>query len=353
MWLKEAKLEADETAEELYEAALAENTLIVYTVSTRITTVKESFEKAYPGLSVEVRDLRSPNLVESVWLNYSTSGSNCDVVICNDNSGSFYSRLVKTGAVVPYLPSDIRSKMQPECVEDTITFLNEAELFFYNTERYAKCPISNVWELTDEKYLGKIYVPNPLRSFSTYALFGSILEQSDELAAAYVSLYGAQPVLNEGESVAELFLRELSKNVIYTNSSDEVYEAFGVNGGKADFGIMVSSKLRMQDYGYGFEPIYDLVPFCGCKTSFAVMMASGSENVNTGKLFIRYLLGESDGQGEGYKPFLTKGTWPTRCDVESNNTIEMSQINLLNPDQKELSAKSTQIEAFFETIIKK
>ena len=52
------------TPEELYEMALKEDTLVVYTVSTRVVDTKEAFEKAYPGLFVEVRDLRSPNLIE-------------------------------------------------------------------------------------------------------------------------------------------------------------------------------------------------------------------------------------------------------------------------------------------------
>ena len=50
----------DISAKELYDKALEEGTIIVYTVSTRTVDVKESFEKEYPGLTVEVRDLRSP-----------------------------------------------------------------------------------------------------------------------------------------------------------------------------------------------------------------------------------------------------------------------------------------------------
>ncbi len=351
-WLLEANTEANESVEELYESALKEDTLIVYTVSTRITKVKESFEKDYPGLSIEVRDLRSPDLVDAVWANYKNNGSDCDVVICNDNSGSFYEKLVKTGAVVPYLPSDIKEHMMPECVGEMVTFINEAELLFYNTEKYDSCPIENIWELTLEQYYEKIYIPNPIRSFSTYALFGSILEQSEALEKAYIKLYGHKPDLGDSSSVAELFLSMLSKNAVFTNSSDEVYEALGTTGGKADFGIMVSSKLRMQNYGYSFEPA-NIEPFYGCKTSFAVMIAAGSKNVSTAKLFIRYLLGEADGAGEGYKPFLTKGTWSARADVENPDETEVDNSRLLIPNQISLSEKRQQNEAFFEKIIKK
>ena len=59
-WLEAAALDAEESPEELYEKALTEDVLIVYTVSTRLVQTKESFEAAYPGLSVELRDVRSP-----------------------------------------------------------------------------------------------------------------------------------------------------------------------------------------------------------------------------------------------------------------------------------------------------
>lgn len=323
----------EESQKDLYSAALNEDILIVYTVSTRLTQVKESFEKKYPGLSVEIRDLRSPDLVDAVWNNYENGRQDCDVVICNDNSGEFKSRLVDTGAVRPYISSSIMNSMEEDAIGDTLTFINEAEMIFYNSEVFNECPITNIWELTDDKYKEKIYIPNPVRSFSTYALLGSILNESDKLEKAYISYYGEKPVLKNNETVAELFLKELSKNVVFTNSSDEVYEALGANSGEALFGFMVSSKLRMREYGYSFEPVYNLEPFSGSKTSFAVMLASDSKNVNTAKLFINYLLGEEDGTGEGYKPFLTEGTWATRKDVKNNSAVPINEIDLLIPDQ--------------------
>ncbi len=351
-WLSKAKLDSEESAEELYKAALDENILIVYTVSTRITKVKEQFEAEYPGLSVEVRDLRSPDLVEAVWNNYQNGGSDCDVVICNDNSGTFVDRLVNTEAVYAYMPSDIKKNMKQGTVGETVTLVNEAELLFYNSSIYDECPIDNIWELTEDKYNKKIYMPNPMRSFSTYAFFGSVLEQSESLEAAYISLYGKKPE-QTGNTVAEEFLVRLCDNAVFTNSSDEVYEALGSGSGDASFGIMVSSKMRMQDYGYSFEPMYNLTPFSGCKSSFAVMIASGSKNINTAKLFIRFLFGETDGSGEGYKPFITKGTWVTRTDVKDENDVLIDKVGLLNPDQNEMIKNKKYIDEFLKRIMSK
>ena len=110
-WAEKAGLNEDKSVEELYQAALKEDVLIIYTVSTRVTKTKDSFEAAYPGLFVEVRDLRSPDLIDAVAANYEAGKSECDIVICNDCSGDFKSRLMDTGMVMPYISDDIATKM--------------------------------------------------------------------------------------------------------------------------------------------------------------------------------------------------------------------------------------------------
>ena len=132
-------------------------------------------------------------------------------------------------------------------------------------------------------------MPNPLRSFSTYAFCAASLEKTGEFESAYESCFGEKIVLTGSESAAEVFWKKVSENIIFTNSSDEVTEA--LNDGKADFGWCVSSKLRLADVGYCLAPVYKLAPFAGCRTSYAVMMTAGCSNENSAKLFIRFLLG--------------------------------------------------------------
>ncbi|MBP5164594.1 MAG: extracellular solute-binding protein [Lachnospiraceae bacterium] len=340
----------DLSSEELYEAALSEDTLVVYTVSTRVVETKEAFEKAYPGLFVEVRDLRSPNLIDEIETGAKNGSHMCDVVLCNDNSGEFKSRLVDTGIVIPYLPKDIASHMKNRDTDGIVSFLNEAELLFYSTKHFSECPIENIWELTDEKYKGRIYMPNPLRSFSTYAFCASSLEYSDEFEASYTQYFGEKPALSDSGNAAKLFWKSVSKNIVFTNSSDEVTEA--LNDGKADFGWCVSSKMRLSDVGYSLAPVYKLRPFSGCRTSYAVMLTADCRNVSSAKLFVRFLLGESDGQGEGYKPFCTVGTWSVREDVPDGNEVPLEDIDLIMPDQEKLIAGKAETVSFWTDLLK-
>ena len=53
-WLDNAALDAEETVVQLYEKALTEDVLTIYTITTRITDAKASFETDYPGLHVEI-----------------------------------------------------------------------------------------------------------------------------------------------------------------------------------------------------------------------------------------------------------------------------------------------------------
>ncbi|MBQ9458573.1 MAG: substrate-binding domain-containing protein [Oscillospiraceae bacterium] len=339
-----------ETPEALYERALQEDVLIVYTVSTRVTAVKEAFEAAYPGLCVEVRDLRSPDLVDAVEKNHREGLSACDVVLCNDNSGDFKARLVDTGVVVPYLPDDIAPHMKEPLSGGVLPFVYEAELLFYDGTRFDACPIGNLWALTEERWRGRIYMPNPLRSFSTYAFCGASFERSDELAKAYRDYAGEELPVPEGSNAAEEFWRRAAKNIVFTNSSDEVAEALG--NGEADFGVMVSSKLRLRGVGYGLAPVWRLEPFSGCRTSCAAMLAADAKNVNCAKLFLRFLMGEADGKGAGCEPFRTPGTWSARDDVADGTDVPLSEVDLIVPNQERLIAQRAELERFWAEILK-
>ena len=58
----------------------------------------------------------------------------------------------------------------------------------------------------------------------------------------------------------------------------------------------------------------------------------GARNVNAAKLFIRWILGEADGKGEGYKPYFKSGAWSMRTDVADESIIPMESLKLWNLD---------------------
>lgn len=352
-WLDEVNLSDTLTKEELYEAALLEDTLVIYSVSSRAFEVKESFEKEYPGLTVEVKDIRSEDIVSMVKDNYDKENYACDLVICSDCNGTLYRELLEPGILYSYIPADIAPKMKEGHADNELLFVGESFMFFYNENVYSEQPIQNIWELTEEQYKGKIIMANPLSSFSTYGFCSAVLGEPEKMEKAYEEYTGERLVIPEGKTAGEVFWEKAASNIVFTNSSDEVLE--GIGGiGSDDYwiGIMISSKMRYLALGYQFAPIYRLNPFSTVYTPNSVTVAAGSKNVNSAKLFVRYLLGETDGTGEGMKPFLTAGTWSSRMDVEDANEVPLNEIDYLEINKEYLYNNMDAMSQFWIELLK-
>jgi iron(III) transport system substrate-binding protein len=255
--------------------------------------------------------------------------------------------------VVKYVPYDIKDKILPGNNEDLLMLAGEAAVFSYNESYYPEPPISNWWELTEEKWRDMTYIPNPVRSMTTLAFFSTIIDNSDLMAQAYEDLYGRPLELPPGESAGREFVRRLMDNgVVRLNSSDEVAEVIGMPGSNSPaVGIMISSKTRLREIGYELINHYDMKPFCGVYTPINVMLAGGSRNINAAKLFIRWLLGETDGTGEGYRPYLQSGAWSVRSDVQDYTGVRLDELNLLDIDRRSLYENFNDVLAFWEELL--
>jgi iron(III) transport system substrate-binding protein len=349
-WLINARFDAEETAEQLYAAALGEDMLVIYCPTNRMLDVARSFEAQYPGLLVEVRHIREGELYEKLRENYEARNFECDLIIGADGLGVMTNEFLSKGIAVKYVPYDIADKILPGNNEDFLMFVGEAMMLQYNDEHYDRPPVRNWWELTEEKWRGMVYIANPVRSISTLAFLCKTIEESDIMARAYEDLYGRPLEIPPGENAGLVFVRRLFENgLVIVNSSDEVAEAVGFPGSDSPaLGIAISSKTRLRELGYEFINHYEMEPFAGVYTSASVSIAGGAKNVNAAKLFIRWLLGETDGQGEGYKPYLQSGAWSVRSDVRDESGVRIEDLNLLYKNRDFMYANHESILAFWE-----
>lgn len=349
VWLEKARLDAEETPEELYAAALEEETLVIYSISTRMLDVKKSFEKQYPELTVEVQDIRAGDLVGKLRENYENRRYDCDITIFTDSDTVISRELVPEGLLYKYIPYDIAGKLLPEYNTDRLEFLGEIIQMYYNDQVYNQPPMTNWWELTEPRFKDKVYIATPMRSFTTFAALCTMVQNSDEMARAYEELYGEKLEIPRGSSAGRIFLQRLIANGLQqVNSSDEVVTAVGMPG-QTDppVGILISSKVRERNIGLALTPVFDARPRAGAYVVTSAMLAGGSKNVSSAKLFIRWLLGETDGTGEGYKPYLQNGAWPTRSDVRSQSPLELSEINIWRLDKDYLAANQDELRQFW------
>lgn len=348
-WLDNADLYAQETPEQLYQAALGEDTLIVYSVTTRIYQVKESFEAAYPGLTVEVYDTRANDIVTALRSNYEKQEWDCDVVICSDDDATLSSQLLPLHIVNKYVPYDIAPVLSSDANSDLLYFVGECEQLFYNCQVYDECPVTNWWELTEPQWYGKVFMNSPLRSHPAYAMLHAVIANSEEMAAAYESLYGTALEIPKGSCAGKVFFERLVENGMhFTTSSNELVELVGAPGQvHPPVAFMISSKVRRSDVGLHVAAAYGITPCDGVYAPNSVSIAGGAENVSTAKLFIRWLLGETDGTGAGLAPYTLEGTWPVRTDIKNPSPIELSHGKIWFNDKAEVTEMSSSILTFW------
>jgi iron(III) transport system substrate-binding protein len=352
-WLENANLDAEETAEQLYAAALNEDMLIVYSTSTRVMDVAKSFEAEYPGLLVRVEHIREGELYDKLLESYEARDFFGDVIISADGAGIMTNELIPEGIAVKYVPYDIADKILPGNNEILLMLAGEASMLQYNDSYYSEPPVNNWWELTEEKWRGMVYMGNPVRSITTLAFLCNIVEYSDMMAQAYEGLYGYPLEVPPGENAGHVFIRRLVENdVVIVNSSDEVAETIGFPGSRSpSLGIAISSKTRLRGLGYEITNHFNMEPFAGMYTSGSVMMAGGARNVNAAKLFIRWILGEADGHGEGYKPYIQSGAWSVRSDVIDETGVRSNELNLLYTNRDYMYAHHESFIAFWERLL--
>lgn len=336
IWAENAKLDAEESAESLYKAALEEDVLKIYTVSSRLFDVAESFQKQYPGLLAEVTYYRAEEIKEKLVAGAADRNFDCDLIFITNGDGSLTEEMIPKQLAYLYVPSDIKDKLRTGGSTEYLSILLEVPLLAYNEDYYSEAPIKNWWELTEPEWKGKLYITDPAKSMISYTMFAMFMQNSEKMSEAYNEYFGKAFASETGETAGEAFVRMLIENDIrVANDSDDVANAIAAPGTVSDaVGIINASKLRMRDQGYALQVCYETAPFAGVINPADIMIAGGSKNVNAAKLFIRWILGEADGTGEGYKPFLQEGAWPARTDVTGGAGKRLEDINVIYTDEE-------------------
>jgi len=198
---------------------------------------------------------------------------------------------------------------------------HSTDVIAYNSKFYPEgCPLTNIWQLTEEQYYGKFFMEDPVSDVSTMAKIASFVQNADEMAEAYQAFYGkpwtedALAVDESGvqlENAGYLWIKKLAYNgVVSLDDGDMVDAAFaGLDlpegeepgfgwTGYSSYGDALDGELNMAPC-FGMEPIMGVF-----KTSF-LAIANNAPHPNAAKLFIRFALSEA-----GYEPWNKIGTYP-------------------------------------------
>lgn len=335
-WLAQAGLDQTETTEELYEKAKQEGKVTVYSQSSRIKDVKASFEAEYPGIEVEAYDMSTNEMIEKLVREQDAGLYNVDVVFIKDAGGTVSQELVEEGALHAYMPEDIVSKLAPGFESSPgLPFYFSTRAIFYNTEVYNEAPVNNWWDLTDERWNGKVVIDDPMLSADTMDLLVTMVANGDDMAAAYKEKFGEDIVLDGTENAGYEFIKRLLANdPVFVKSSDDVVTAVGTAGQQdPPLGVSTSSKSRnIVDKGFKMQFIYDAAPKMSVAATSYLYVADQASNTNAAKLLIRWMAGEADGTAEGFRPYNVLGSWSTRTDISLTEQRPTSELNLWEYD---------------------
>ena len=348
----------DETDEELYQQALEEGaTVTLYSISSRCTKVADAFMAKYPGLECVPFDISTNELLEKVTREYDAGAPTADVVHIKDQDGSMYIEYVQGGKFYNYQPADIFSHIDPEYTATATPLYIELTQLFYNTEAYPDgSPITNIWQLTEPQWKGKIMMQNPLDNLSwgSWITGFCVGEEPDKLAAAYKELYGEDLVLSDGcENAGFEFLKRLHDNQpIFCASSDECAEAVGTPGqSDPPVGFSASSKLRKAEENGWVLSSVNLYPNTGIPAINTLYIVEGCEHPAAAKLLVRFMMGGIDGDTSGYKPFNTLGGWPVRDDITpADGSTPYSEINVAPFDANEIYVNYNTVRDFWQML---
>ncbi len=333
-WEDQVGLKDNLSAEELYGKAKEEKTVTVYSMSSRLNDVKETFEAQYPGVEVVVYDMRNSEILEKYQREHEAGIRTADLLFIKDSDGAVYNEFVKTGLLREFIPADMMKTAPADYQKGGYAPYFEMKQIFYNTEVYDSCPMDSWWDLTRPEYKGKIILRSPIENSEIMGLFLTMVKNGEDMAASYKKEFGKDIVLDGTENAGYEFLKRLSANDLIVMTSDtDIVEAVGAPGQKnPPFGIATSSKMRNAAKGLMINVAEYLSPRLGILDPAYIYVADGAEHVNAAKLFIRWMGGEADGSGPGFKPFHVRGSWPSRADVKPVETQELSTMNLWSVD---------------------
>lgn len=336
-WAQDNGLYLDEPMDELYEKAKEEGSLTIYTISSRTQRVANAFAEEYPGIKVEVYDISSGTLKEKFITEYESNIRTVDILHSKEQVGEYTFEIFSEGWLHNYQPPSIFANVNPAFTQALTPLMLELNLWFYNTEVNDESPITSWWDLTKEEWRSRVVFQDAARNDAYCAPLTVMVQHADEMAADYERVFGTPIELADDEPNAgyAFIKRFLANSPIMAKGSDEVIELVGAAGQtNPPVGYSSSVKLRGKDDGFAIDYSPTTMSVSnGIPAMNFIAIANEAQHPNAAKLFIKYWLGGEDGQGAGYSPLVSLGSWSVRPENPSaEGNISLADIPLWEID---------------------
>lgn len=284
--------------EALIEAAKAEGEVVIYWHSSRFEKAGELFTAKY-GIKVNGTKMNDAEQTERIVREVDSGNVQVDL-IGYDDGGNLVTNLIPNNYATVWVPPDLKDVI-PAVDQDPLIYLWQPRIWGYNTEAYPDgCPITNVWQLTEEDWRGKVIIRDPQVTTAQLGYFAGLIENADLLEQAYLEHTGEALVTEEENAGWEYIKRLITNDLVLMESDDDVSSAVG-SAGQTDppIGLYTYAKHRnMEENNLHLGLCLSMKPYAGYALPTFVAQVTGAKHPNAAKLFTHFVLTE-----EGVAPW--------------------------------------------------
>lgn len=307
------------SVEELLPLAQAEGSVTVYSFTSRIARVEQAFEAAYPGVDMQGYDISSTEQIARLKAEAAAGVANADVIYISD-APVVLPELLEAGIIEAYVPPRVEGLLDDEWKSPILAQRLSTKVLMYNEESHPDgAPVTNLWQLTQPEWRGRVVSVDPLQRGDYLDLFTEIVLRSDEMAEAYEAEFGETIDLGDADTAGERFIIDLFANdLILVGSTDDVNAAVGRKGqANPPVGFTSYSDRRdNEDEGWALQVANGVAPANGIVFPAVIGVAANASHPAAARLAIDFLMGDdSDTGGDGFAPFHVAGDYATRSDI--------------------------------------
>jgi iron(III) transport system substrate-binding protein len=275
----------------LIEAAKKEPPITVYAVTGKIVDTAEAFTAKY-GVQASGKKVNEATQVELMIREHQAGNIVGDVSVATDVASAM-GELLPEGIATSWTPPDLASDI-PEKLRNPLVVVSDPHVWTYNTEKYDKCPITNIWQLTEPQWKGKLAMLD-LFDKPLYADWFNQIEthHNADVAKAYEDLYGKKLETTE-KSATAAWVKAIAQNEPLLSDSSTVAEAAGAPGQAEPFFVITSTAKYRDNEAKGLKLglCSGVQPFSGFLYPGFGLIAGQTKSPNAAKLFVRYLMTE-------------------------------------------------------------
>lgn len=350
-------LDLDLSFEELIERAKAEigdNTLVVYSPSSRMGKAAADFEAKY-GIKVSNTSVKDTEMIPKVVAEITNKVAGGPSLVLAQNGARVQTDLIDTQLVWGWVPVALREVMRKDYQEPLCSWDFPIKVFIYNSgEPWGpEQPFDNVWAFTDAKYRGSFQFKNPTNEAVGMNFLAMVTREdwAQKLAEAYERYYG-KPIELTTENAGYEWIKMLYANGMVLGSSDtDMSKAIGARGQDRQLsGLFTLNKVRNAEANeLDLLPCYNLDPFSGFYYPIYFMIPVTSSYPYAAMAFQSYML-----TAEGYQYWQKElGDYspnPELVNLEDSVPWEQWEAMLVREDPAWCADNAWKVEEFILTL---